>query len=494
SGVWVLDQSRLERNPRIWHLFVYVVTENKVKYYPAGVETDLDDPVTEMVTGVMSLTNKLFAKLTGKKVKDSLELNISKGKYHGMTAYGYRKDIDSKLCIDETQSEVVKRIFKLSLEGIGTYTIANILNSENIPTKYNAFEGVLKKKDRYTKEITPFNKKDVKWRGNVVYDIITNTIYKGKLKWGNEYFDAPAILTSEYWQEVNDNLERNKKKVGKREEYKYLLNGLIICENCGKPMRGKKREKGSDSAYKCGGGMNCRGMSIEKLETFIIKHLFQSKTLKEILNQSPATGNEILEDLKSKIERKKGEFKSVSKLLNRLTMIDQDDEIEADDDFMAKYKETRLRKKKLQDDIANLEKELDESDSNFAINHYNNIVDGFTIKQGFDIVKASIHSLIQSIRIGYFKQEKGGYFILRLEYKRFGDVSLFTTNHQLFKWIWAEHHRDGFTNKDDEAQDKELFEYLHGEEAPADFAGFESVSVMAGEQVVLSKDELISFN
>lgn len=284
TSVWVLEQSSIERNPEIWHPFVYLIVEKKVDYYPSGVLTNLNDATTEFITGIMSLTNKMFAKLTGSKVSKSIRDNLEMGKYHGMTAYGYMKNEKGVLVINEEQAKVIRRMYELSLSGIGSYTIARMLNDEGVPTKYSAYKGVISKKDKYTKETTAFDKKAVKWRGNVVYDMITNTIYKGKLKLKDEFYDVPAIIIPEHWQEVNDNLEKNKKKVGKREEYKYLLNGIIHCENCGKPMRGKKREKGKDSAYKCGGGMKCRGMNIEKLETFVIKHLFQSKALKDLLN------------------------------------------------------------------------------------------------------------------------------------------------------------------------------------------------------------------
>lgn len=491
TGVWVYDQSRIERSPRIWHLFVYIINEHKVKYFPAGVDTDLDDPHTELVTGILSLTNKMFAKLTGQKVKKSLEANIGRGKYHGMTAFGYRKDDKGYLKIDKAQSEVIKRIFKLSLEGIGSYTIANILNENKVPTKYNDFEGVIKKKDSYTKEVTPFNKKDVKWRGNVVYDIITNTIYKGKLKWGGIYYDAPAIITTEHWQEVNDNLEKNKKKVGKREEYNYLLNGIIVCENCGKPMRGKKREKGSDSAYKCGGGMGCRGMSIEKLETFIIKHLFYSKELRKLLNEFPSVGGFKNKTLNLKLENKNAELNQVNNLLKKmLTIVD---EAEDEDLFASRFKQARQRKIKLTKEITDLEKEISEMGSNFAINNFNKLADNFSVDQPFENVKVSIHSLIKEIKIGHFKKAKGGYFIIRLEYKRFEDVSIFTSDYQLMKWNWIQHYRNGFTNSEEKKDDLELFEYLNSSEVPKEFDGYETTSIMH-DQIIFTKDEMITFN
>ncbi len=229
---------------------------------------DLDIPENKLFTGIISLTNTFYASLTGKKVKMAISANAKKGKTHGLTAYGYTKGVGGYFEIKETEATVIERIFQMSLDGIGTYTIANILNEEGIPTKFSQFKGQIKRKDNYTNQVTTYKKEDVRWRGNVIHDIIKNPMYKGIRFWNGEPVPVPAILSEEYWQEVNDNLQNNKKKVGKREEYHYLLNGLVFCADCASEFRGKKRLKGRDSAYKCKGKKNpnvtcnSRGISI----------------------------------------------------------------------------------------------------------------------------------------------------------------------------------------------------------------------------------------
>ena len=75
-------------------------------------------------------------------------------------------------------------MFKESLEGIGVWYIARGLNNDNIPTRYHGFDGVTKRKDPFTGKVTEHKKKEVRWRGNVIHDIIRNPIYKGE-KWIN---------------------------------------------------------------------------------------------------------------------------------------------------------------------------------------------------------------------------------------------------------------------------------------------------------------------
>lgn len=52
----------------------------------------------------------------------------------GTPAYGYRKDEDGNLIIEETEAEVVRWIFEAYLNGMGAYVIAKMLNDHKIPT------------------------------------------------------------------------------------------------------------------------------------------------------------------------------------------------------------------------------------------------------------------------------------------------------------------------------------------------------------------------
>jgi hypothetical protein len=232
-------------------------------------------------------------------------------------------------------------------------------------------------------------------------------------------------------------------------------------------------------------------MSIEKIETFIVKHLFHSKTLRNLLNSAPTVNETRVETQKTKLESKQIELKKVERQLKRLLLVSDEEE---DDELIAiEYKKARLRKGNLEKDIKSLEQEVNEIESNFAISHFNNVVDGFEIKQSFDVVKASIHSLINEIRVGHFKKDTGGYFIMKVEYRRFEDVSLFTTDYQLYNWYWTQYYRNQHITDREKLGDKELYEYINGDGAPEDFEGYETTSIMH-EQIVFSKDELITFN
>jgi DNA invertase Pin-like site-specific DNA recombinase len=248
--IYVYDQSRIERDTPTWQLFVSLCLNYKVKYYPGGSEYNLDDPSNRMLAELLSVVNSFYTVLTSQKVREANARKVREGKTHGMKPYGYTRDEKNQYVILEEEAKHVRRIFDLSLSGIGAYTIANIFNNEGIPTKFKRnFQGVITKKDLDTNKTKEFKKENIIWRGNVISDMIRNPIYKGTRIWKMyetipEYVDGksrkkkrlvdqiitkdlvPPIINEELWDKVQLNLLKNKKNVGPKDYYHYLLNGL----------------------------------------------------------------------------------------------------------------------------------------------------------------------------------------------------------------------------------------------------------------------------
>ncbi|GAK99682.1 hypothetical protein JCM19314_3727 [Nonlabens ulvanivorans] len=58
-------------------------------------------------------------------------------------AYGYTKDENKYVIIDEEEAEVVREMYKMCLEGKGTRAIATILNERGVKTRYQKMpEGI----------------------------------------------------------------------------------------------------------------------------------------------------------------------------------------------------------------------------------------------------------------------------------------------------------------------------------------------------------------
>lgn len=507
KAVYCIDQSRIERNSRVWNLFVAIMLSNKCEYYPDGKIFDLNEPENLLLSGMMSLTNEFYASLTSRKVKLADALNAKEGKTHGMTAYGYKRGEKGYYEINEDEAKVVRRIYNLSIEGKGVYTIAKILNDEGIPTRFNSYEGKIRIKDEYTGNVTTHDKKLVKWRGNVIHDIIRNPIYKGIRKWNDLEIKIAEIIDPDIWEKTNNNLETNKKNVGRKDEYHYLLNGLMFCAHCGKELRGKKRLKGVDKAYKCKGkrqpNPTCpesRGINIPKIETFIIKHLFESKELKNYLlsaktneSEKNATEKQLLKK-KSLLEKTEGKISKAYKIL-------LDPDFTDDTTIMNEIKSEKKLAANLKEDVRILEEKLIQQNAQNRKERLSSLINDFSFNASFDEIKKAVHAIVSRITIFHGKALDKGYYLIKINYKNFIEESMFRTDYQSFKWYWISRSTDFATNAAELQDDIDLANAILRDrgitqsitELNPDFKGFQSNSSPA-EIIKFNKDELIHFD
>lgn len=291
DSVFVFDQSRLERNPQIRYVIKKIFKENNIKLFTQNGEVQSNNDEEEMFGDLMSVYNQYYVKITSKKIKSVLRRNAKEGKAHSsIFPYGYGKDDKGYLIVNEEEAEIVKRIYHESLQGLGTNKIAERLNDDGILTRYNKIsKGTIKVKNRYTKKISERDKTEIKWAGNTVRGIIKNPIYKGERHFGGDIFDAPIIIISELWEEVNNHLPRNSNNSGKKVDHKYLLKGLLECAYCGRNMYGRTRVNKKDNYYMCSSkrlkDKNCgnKSINIDVLDDFIWSAIFNEYEIKNAI-------------------------------------------------------------------------------------------------------------------------------------------------------------------------------------------------------------------
>lgn len=249
TDIWFRHQDRLERNTATFLLFTDAVRAKKAKVFignnPAPV--DYTDPNSYFMGGLMSWFNSYLILKQSYLTENAIRKNYELGYVHGVPPYGYkRKSKENPLMIiDEEEAKVVKRIFKLSLEGNGFKSIAKQLNQEKIPTTYNKI-GKGEKKAH------------TKWSDGSVRGIIKNEIYKGvrisqkfnKDKESVVYDNIEPILEPYYWDKVNRHLKDNMNSGEKETIHKYLLNNVNVCGVCGKPYSGRALPN-KNPLYRC---------------------------------------------------------------------------------------------------------------------------------------------------------------------------------------------------------------------------------------------------
>ncbi|AZJ36382.1 recombinase family protein [Tenacibaculum singaporense] len=487
THVYCIDQSRIERNSRTWDFFVAECLNKKIKYYPGGSFFDLDNPTNKMLASLMSVVNAYYAEITSKKVRLANARKAKEGKTHGIKPYGYKKSSNNDYVVDEEEAVHVRRMFQLSLEGKGAYTIANIFNDEGIPTKYSRnFKGEITRKDSYTGITTIHDKSSIKWRGNVISDILRNKIYKGIREW-NRYEDnienvngksvkskvkaeliisqVPNIVEPELWEKVQDNLALNKKNVGKKEKYRYLLNGLIYCKHCGSEFRGKKRLKGNDNAYKCKGVRKpnkicekSRGINLPKLETFIIKHLFDSKELKNILVNIPSKESKN-DKLKKELLNHREKEKQINKRIKRAYKLLLEDDFRSDDTIKNDLITSKKKLINIRENIGLIEQKIHENENNSRAKRAKSIIELFTLENDFESIKLAIHRMVDKIIISHERENKTGNYKIEIHYKDYDEYSVFLTDYKAIIWDWTVLFRTAAFNKE---QLKEDYETLDG--------------------------------
>ena len=136
TSVFAYDQSRLERNIHIRYILNQIFKENNIDYYTEiEGKVDIYNPHQEFHGDIVSVINKYFVTMTKIKVKSAMQTRVKEGKAHSILPYGYTKDSEGRLVINEEEAKVVREIYDLSLKGMGTRSIAQHLNDNCIPTK-----------------------------------------------------------------------------------------------------------------------------------------------------------------------------------------------------------------------------------------------------------------------------------------------------------------------------------------------------------------------
>ena len=308
DGIFVVDFDRLTRNVKEALTIREILIENDVQLLELGGVVNLKDPTQELLLGIKGLLGAFERKKTIVRIKRTFETSVLQGKALGgkLTNYGYTKDENKILVIEPNEAKIVKRIYKLSLEGNGTKKIAETLNKEGVPTKRMNIGGA-KLKVRET------TKRKFIWRDAVIHKILVNPIYKGERHFRDLIIQCPAIIDESVFDAVQESLKKRTNFKDTTNKYFYLLKGLLVCAKCSNKFYGRKREDLSDNQYIClsqryrSEFCGSRGINITKLEDWVWDSIMSlpldlKKALKMRVNeQQVQSRNRVIEELQQNI-------------------------------------------------------------------------------------------------------------------------------------------------------------------------------------------------
>lgn len=404
------DNSRLERDPETYIILSKLFVKKNVKCFTNSGEVILN-PESILLGTVMSAFNKFYVEITKQKVKSVLKRNAENGKVHAISPYGYKKDKDNLMIIDDVQAEVVKRIYALSLSGVGTIKIANILNKEGVPTAYNLIKkgGTLSVKNKYTNKVTTRDKSKITWAGGTIRNIITNTTYKGVKMFAGVEYECPAIFDKQYWQKVNDNLKNNSNTSGVNTEHKYLLKGLLRCGRCGRNYYGRTRISKKDNYYTCSSkrilNHNCgnRSLNIDILDDIIWNKFIGNGELTKLIEShfSNLNTSDILVEIQTEIKAFESKLKANDTSKNKLVDLVLN-EVFSNEEVKTKMNGLRIERDALETKLYNLKEQLDSyKDNNNSIDSILKDLDFNVTNVGFNDRKDILKKYIKDIRIYY---------------------------------------------------------------------------------------------
>lgn len=225
---------------------------------------DLESVAEEINTGnangkffirMLTILAQLEIERCSERTKFGLVGAAKKGHISGQPPLGYtKKNKSKKIFIDDIEAEVVRRIFRLYIEGLSVCSICDKFNEENVLNRH--------------------------WATTTVDKILSNKIYIGNIEHGKrvkgnvQIFEnvVPAIIDKTTFEMVQQRKEKNLKNFKRKRTYIFMQK--ILCPKCHKIMGGESSTSQTGEKhvyYKC----NCckKRISEKKIENQLIKFL-----------------------------------------------------------------------------------------------------------------------------------------------------------------------------------------------------------------------------
>ena len=264
AHVLVKDMSRIGRDYLQTGFYTEVMFREKgVRFVAITNGVDSDKRESSEFAPFLNIMNEWYIRDCSRKITTVLRARGMSGKHtSNHCIYGYKKDPNDKdhWIIDEEAAEVVRRIYRMAIEGKGPYEIARILATEKVerPSYYLAQRGMGNHQSNYN-AADPYT-----WRGGTVADILSKQEYMGHTvnfrTYKESYKDKrvkmtpkedlvifentqEAIIDKETWERVQTLRKtiRRTDSIGKANP----LTGLMFCADCGAKMYNHRGKAGN---------------------------------------------------------------------------------------------------------------------------------------------------------------------------------------------------------------------------------------------------------
>ena len=265
------DLSRLGRDYIMTGYYTDIFfPENGIRYIAISDDFDSDRNDND-IAPFKNILNDMYVRDVSKKVKNAKRQRAKNGNFMATYApYGYRKCADNhnQLEPDGTAAEVVRLIYQLALQGMGTINIASYLEQHKIapPRVYKAQQGITSFQ-RYVDSTS-----DLRWSPTTVRKGLSDRTYLGDLVYQRKevinhktkklvsvpknkqiicYNTHEALISEAVFDAVQRIISR--RLCPAKQSRENIFRGLLFCQECGHPLSiaHRKLTYHEEDCYRC---------------------------------------------------------------------------------------------------------------------------------------------------------------------------------------------------------------------------------------------------
>ena len=293
------SQSRFTRDMELVEKYIHGLFPIwGIRFIAIADNADTEVKGNKKARQINGLVNEWYLEDLSENIRMVFDMKRRQGRYiGGFPIYGYQKDPKdhNHLIIEPEAAQVVRQIFRWSLEGHGKQEIAKLLNDQGIPnpTRYKAEHGWASGH--------PVSNSHGLWNKTTIWRILRNEMYTGVMLQGRRkkvsykskaLIDMPkeqwfrvegtheAIIDRELFQTVQRGLDLRSKTDGTGEV--HLLSGLVKCMDCGSTMsKTSNGKKGKERVYY----LRCKLYADSGTKKLCTRHSIRLDRLIELVSQ-----------------------------------------------------------------------------------------------------------------------------------------------------------------------------------------------------------------
>ena len=346
STVIVKDMSRFGRDYLKVGFYTEILFKEKgVRFIAINNGIDSEKQAESDFTPFLNIMNEWYARDTSRKIQSIFRARMEEGKRVSPSVpYGYYRNPKNKqeLLVDKESAKVVKRIYRLVIEGYGVTQIADILTKDKvlIPSAYAEIhypENNHSSKKRgiedpyfWTPTTVSYILEKQEYMGHTVLGKTICLDYKTKKRRKAKEDELiifknthEAIIDEETW----NNAQRLRKTVRRSPKYgttSHPFTGLLICSDCGGKLSYREPAEHKEKKYDCDYCFVCQHYRHRKGSCSM--HYIKVKTVNEIL----------LKSIKEITDFAKEEKQEFLKVMNKLSDEKREEKYQGDKEKLEK--------------------------------------------------------------------------------------------------------------------------------------------------------------